>query len=42
MNLKIFFATVHNLKNYTNLIDSCQAHYSMKYVLNIELIRQKW
>ena len=28
--------------NYTNLIDSCQAHLPMQYASNIELIRQKW
>ena len=27
--------------NYTNLIDSCQAHLTVQYASNIELIRQK-
>ena len=27
--------------NYTNLIDSCQAHLPLQYAPNIELIRQK-
>ena len=40
MNLKIF-ATVHSLMNYTNLIDSCQAHLPVHYSSNIEFIRQK-
>ena len=40
MNLYIF-ATVHSLMNYTNLIDSCQAHLPVQYTLNIELSRQK-
>ena len=41
MNLKIFFAIVHNLMNYINLIDSCLAHLPVQYASNIELIRQK-
>ena len=28
--------------NYTGFIDSCQAHFSVQYASNIELIRQKW
>ena len=28
--------------NYTNLIDSFQAHLLVQYASNIELIRQKW
>ena len=28
----------HNLMNYTNLIDSCQAHLPVQYALKIELI----
>ena len=27
--------------NYTNLIESCQAHLSVQYLLSIKLIRQK-
>ena len=41
LNESIDFASVHSLMNYTNLIDSCQAHLPMQYALNIELIRQK-
>ena len=41
MTLKIF-ATVHSLMNYTNLIDSCQAHLSVKYTSKIKLIRHKY
>ena len=39
-NLK-FFATVHTLKNYTHLIDSCQAYLPVQYASNIELFHQK-
>ena len=35
------FATVHSLKIYTNLIDSGQAHLSMQFASNMELIGQK-
>ena len=35
MNLKIFFATIHNLMKYINMIDSCQAHLPMQYASNI-------
>ena len=41
MNLQMF-ATVHSLSNYTNLIDSCQAHLPAQHASNIELICQKW
>ena len=27
---------------YTNLIDSCQAHFLIQYASNTELIRKKW
>ena len=37
----IVLATVHGLMNYTNSIDSCQAHLLVQYASNIELIRQK-
>ena len=37
-----FFATVHNLMNYTNLIDICQTLLPVQYASNIDLIRQKW
>ena len=29
------YATVHSLMNYTNLIDSCQAHLPVQYAPNI-------
>ena len=40
-NESLDFATVHSLINYTNLIDSCQAHLPMQYTSNIEFISQK-
>ena len=36
------FATVHIFINYTNLIDSCQAHLPVQYASNIELVCQRW
>ena len=38
----MIYATVHILMNNINLIDSCQAHFSVQYASNIEFIRQKW
>ena len=39
MNLYIF-AIFNSCMNVINLIDSCQAHLSIQYALNIEFIRQ--
>ena len=40
-NESLDFLTVHSLMNYTNLIESCQAHLPMQCASSIELICQK-
>ena len=41
-NVSLDFCNVRSLMNYTNLIDSCQAHLPVQYASNIKHIRQKW
>ena len=40
-SVEFFFATVHSLMNYIDLIDNCQAYLPVQYASNIDFIRQK-